>query len=73
MAHPTEWCVAVGRPSYHQARAGHGSAGEMCWSTKLKALRYMANVRRRNKHETMTLIPPRGGLSGGRRKRRSRR
>ncbi len=73
MAHPTEWCVGVGRASYHQARAGGSSGGEMCFSTKIRALRFMARVKQHRKHEYMTLMPPRGTLSGARkRKRRTR-
>ena len=67
-----EWCVAEGRPSYHQARAGGAAAGYMCFSTKIRALRFMAGFKKHHPHESVRLIPPQG-MSGARKRRRRRR
>jgi len=53
-----EWKVGTGRPSWHQARAGHRDAGLMGFSSKIQALRYMARFKRHHPHEPMRLIPP---------------
>lgn len=59
MSNPT-WWVEEGRPSWHQARAGHGSAARSGFSSKIQALRYMARSKRLRPHEPLRLVPPRG-------------
>lgn len=47
-----EWCVGTGRPSWHQARAGHGySAITHGFTTKEQAEEYAARCRDLRPHE----------------------
>jgi hypothetical protein len=47
----TQYCVHTGVPSWHQQRAGHGSAGAMCFWMKTEAKRFLRRVKKLRPHE----------------------
>lgn len=47
----TQYCVQTGRPSWHQQRAGHISAGAMCFWSKKDAKKYQRNFKKRHPDE----------------------
>lgn len=46
------YVVHVGRPSWHQQRAGSISASEYHWSTRADAEAYVARLKAHHPHET---------------------
>lgn len=53
-----EYCVAEGRPSWHQARAGHSYASLACFNRQIEAKQFLARVKRHRPNEPAFLIPP---------------
>lgn len=70
----TEYCVQTGAPSWHQQRAGHISAGGMCFFQKSKATKYMRNFKKHHPHEPAFITTTRKlqHFLGARRRRRRR-
>ena len=56
-----EFCVNTGHPSWHQSRAGHASAGAMCFNNGGDAQRYMARFKRRTPGEPAFITRRRRG------------
>lgn len=54
-----EYCVATGRPSWHQQRAGASYDGLMCFNRRIEAKRYLSRVKRLRPDEPATLLYPR--------------
>ena len=45
------WVVNTGRPSWHQQRAGHISAGGIVWHSKEEAEQYMSRYKQHHPDE----------------------
>jgi len=62
----TEYCVHTGAPSWHQRRAGHGSAGAMCFSKKIEAMKFLRRVKKLRPNEPAFIVMSKRGLGRGR-------
>jgi len=56
MARKKEYCVAEGRPSWHQSKAGHGYGSLMCFSNKRSAQAFLRRVRKLRPKDPAFLI-----------------
>lgn len=56
--HATKWSVHEGRPSWHQQRAGHISAGVTLCDTKAEAEAYLASFKKHHPDEQAFILPP---------------